>query len=225
MVGVTEAQPGQTADMAGEMVQTAQTEAALRGLRERKKARTREAIIDAALGLFERKGYEATTVEDIAAAADVSPRTFFRYFDAKLDVVMARNVDDGADLDELIAAMPPSATPLESVYQAIRGKLAAKVSVGDDAALREMRIVMSTPSLRSICVEKFHDNIDLFAALVAARMGVEEHALQPYIVAGAVSATMLAVMDRWVTEGGRTDRLIPLLDEGFALLRRGLDQS
>ena len=60
-----------------------------------RRRRTREAIIDAALDLFERKGYDATTVEDIAAAAEVSPRTFFRYFDSKQDVVMAKTNEKG----------------------------------------------------------------------------------------------------------------------------------
>jgi AcrR family transcriptional regulator len=195
------------------------------GLRERKKARTREAIIDAALELFERQGFEATTVEDIAAAADVSPRTFFRYFDTKLDVVMARNVDDTDDIDDLIAALPPDLGPLEAVHQVLRQKLADQLAGGDDSMLRETRVVMSTPSLRAICVERFHDKLDGLAALFAARMGVDPGSLQPYVVAGAVSATMLAVMDRWVAEGARSDRVIPLLDEGFALLSRGLDQS
>jgi AcrR family transcriptional regulator len=192
------------------------------GLRERKKARTREAIIDAALELFESQGFEATTVEDIAAAADVSPRTFFRYFDTKLDVVMARNVDEGDDMEDLVAALA-DAGPVEAVHKVVRDKLVAKFLQGDDSVLREMRVVMSTPSLRSICVERFHDHLDGFASVFATRLGLDEHALEAYVVAGAASATMLAVMDRWVAEGGRDDRLLPLLDEGFALLQAGLD--
>jgi AcrR family transcriptional regulator len=195
------------------------------GLRERKKARTREAIIEAALVLFERQGFDATTVEDIAEAADVSPRTFFRYFDTKLDVVMARNVDDSGDMEDLLAALPPDLGPLEAVRHVVRQKLADNLAEGDDSVLREMRVVMSTPGLRAICVERFHEKLDGLAAVFAARMGVDERSLQPYVLAGAVSATMLAVMDRWVAEGARPDRVIPLLDEGFALLERGLDQS
>jgi AcrR family transcriptional regulator len=195
------------------------------GLRERKKARTREAIIEAALVLFERQGFDATTVEDIAEAAEVSPRTFFRYFDTKLDVVMARNVDDTGDIDALIAALPPDLGPLQAVHQVIRQKLADQLAEGDDSMLRETRVVMSTPGLRAICVERFHDKLDGLAAVFAARLGTDADSLRPYVLAGAVSATMLAVMDRWVAEGASSDRVIPLLDEGFALLERGLDQS
>ena len=195
------------------------------GLRERKKARTREAIIEAALVLFERQGFDATTVEDIAEAADVSPRTFFRYFDTKLDVVMARNVDDSDDIEDLIAALPPDLGPIEAVHHVLRQKLAERLDEGDDSVLREMRVVMSTPGLRAICVERFHEKLDGLAALFAARLGVDSGALQPYVLAGAVSATMLAIMDRWVAEGARADRVVELVDEGFALLERGLDQS
>jgi AcrR family transcriptional regulator len=195
------------------------------GLRERKKARTREAIIEAALVLFERQGFDATTVEDIAEAADVSPRTFFRYFDTKLDVVMARNVDDSDDMDELLAALPPDLGPLEAVRHVVSEKLTSRLAEGDDSILREMRVVMSTPGLRAICVERFHEKLDGFAAVFATRLGVDERSLEAYVLAGAVSAMMLAVMDRWVAEGARPDRVVPLLDEGFALLEQGLDQA
>jgi MftR C-terminal domain len=90
--------------------------------------------------------------------------------------------------------------------------------------LRELRVVMSTPSLRSICVERFHEHLDGLAGVFADRLGVDERSFGPYILAGAVSATLMAVMDRWVAEGSRADRLIPLLDEGFALLAGGLDE-
>ncbi|HEY8524508.1 MAG TPA: TetR family transcriptional regulator [Acidimicrobiales bacterium] len=192
------------------------------GLRERKKARTREAIIEAALELFERDGFEATTVEDIAAAADVSPRTFFRYFDTKLDVVMARNVDDGFDLEPLVAA-EEGVGPVEAVHQVIRRKLLAKLEQGDDSVLRELRVVLRSPELRSTCIERFHDHLDGLAAVFAERLGTEDD-FAPYVMAGAVSATLLAVMDQWVAEGARTERLVPLLDEAFALLAGGLDE-
>ena len=93
------------------------------GLRERKKARTREAIIDAALDLFGRKGFDATTIEDIAAAADVSPRTFFRYFDSKVDLVMAHNEAHGDKIAPLIAARPASEGPLEALRQVMHQML------------------------------------------------------------------------------------------------------
>lgn len=195
------------------------------GLRERKKVRTREAIIDAALVLFERDGFETTTVEDIAAAADVSPRTFFRYFDTKLDVVMARNVDDGDDLVALVAARPASEGPIEAARQVIRTKLGNHVGSGDDSTLREIRVVMSTPSLRATCVERFHEHLDGLAGTFAARLGAEPHDLEPHILAGAVSAAMLAISERWVAAGAQADQLLPMIDEGFALLQAGLDSA
>ena len=86
------------------------------GLRERKKQRTREQIIEAAMGLFAERGYHATTIADIAAAAEVAPRTFFSYFPSK-EAVVFHNVD--RDMDALAAALRDR-LPGESAFDALR---------------------------------------------------------------------------------------------------------
>ena len=78
------------------------------GLRERKKLRTRRAIAGAALRLFAERGYEETTISDIAAAAEVSPRTFFSYFPSKEDVVFAEMDERLADVRAGLAERPPA---------------------------------------------------------------------------------------------------------------------
>jgi AcrR family transcriptional regulator len=188
------------------------------GLRERKKAHTREAIIDAAIDLFERNGYDATTVEEIAAAADVSPRTFFRYFDSKLDVVMAHKHEEKTQLAELVAARPEREGPIEAMRHVMRDSL-GEIFSGDDALTsRQYRIVMTTPSLRALAFEHFHEQQEELARAFAARLGVAEDALRPQVLAAAVGTTAWTIMDRWVAEGASLDRLLPMIDEGFAVL-------
>src|SRR5215210_3979483 len=90
------------------------------GLRERKKARTREALHDAAMDLFSLRGFDGTTVEEIAAACEVSPRTFFRYFPTKEDVLFGESGERSAALVETLAAEPPHLTPLAAIHAAMR---------------------------------------------------------------------------------------------------------
>jgi AcrR family transcriptional regulator len=191
-------------------------------LRERKKLRTREAIVDAALELFERQGFDATTVEDIAAAADVSPRTFFRYFDSKLDVVMSRNkAADDPSFDDLAHAAP-GAGPVTAAREVI-GTLVAALVEGDNAsAVRELKVVLTTPSLRSLALEHFHQHHDELVRAYAARLGVSTDALQPHVLAGVVSTTTWAALNRWVAEGADPAALRPMIDEAFSLLATGL---
>src|SRR3954447_5092285 len=85
------------------------------GLRERKKRRTRHAIATAALRLFAERGYEETTIADIAAAADIAPRTFFGYFPSKEDVVFAEVDDRLGEVAERLATREPGETPLQAI--------------------------------------------------------------------------------------------------------------
>ena len=141
---------------------------AAQGLRERKKARTREAIIEAALDLFERKGYDATTVEDIAAAAEVSPRTFFRYFESKLDLIMARSGEKHAGLGLLLADRPAGEGLVEAVREAMRAELAAQLD--DPLVRREFQVMLTTPSLRNLAREHFYEEEAEMVPAVAERL-------------------------------------------------------
>jgi AcrR family transcriptional regulator len=192
---------------------------AAHGLRERKKARTREAIIDAALDLFAGKGFEATTVEDIAAAAEVSPRTFFRYFDSKLDLVMARNAakdEDHGDFAELLEARPPDEGPLEAMRNIFHEFLGDRLD--DPSVLREFEVMLSTPALRTFVRERVFEHEAEIGAAFARRMGVDADDLSAHVLAGAATAAMWSAANRWVAAGAAPDRLLPMLDEAFAVL-------
>jgi AcrR family transcriptional regulator len=91
------------------------------GLRERKKARLRVAIRREALRLFAANGFEATTVEAIAAACDVSPATVYRYYPSKEDIVFAGAERDAEHLAELVAAQPAELAAPEALYRALHG--------------------------------------------------------------------------------------------------------
>ena len=95
------------------------------GLRERKKARTRVALQEHALRLFAERGYEATTIEQIAEAAEVSPTTVYRYFPTKPDLVIYDNLDDR--MIEAFRAQPATMSPLEALRAALRAGFGAAV--------------------------------------------------------------------------------------------------
>src|SRR5215472_8949692 len=92
--------------------------AAPAGLRQRKKARTRASLREHALRLFREQGYQATTVEQIAAAAEVSPSTFFRYFPTKEDLVLRDDLD--TRMLEAFSRQPPTMSSITALRTAIR---------------------------------------------------------------------------------------------------------
>ncbi|MDL4815447.1 acyl-CoA-like ligand-binding transcription factor [Actinomadura opuntiae] len=184
--------------------------------RERKKAQTRRMLQEQAMRLFLEKGFEATTVEEIAAAAGVSHMTFFRYFPTKEDVVDYDDYDQ--TLAERIAARPSGEPPLDM----IRHALTQDDQVAPDPAEREgmltrMRLVLDTPALRARSWE--HKNADerLIAGALAAHPGHDPDALHTRVIAAAAVAAMTAAFRAWAENDGRQD-LRELIDAAFDIL-------
>jgi AcrR family transcriptional regulator len=189
------------------------------GLRERKKQKTRWAIQEHALRLFAEQGYDATTVDQIAAAAEISPSTFFRYFRTKEDVVIEDEYDNL--MAGLAVAAPPEASPVEAMRRAIRSGFTA---MGDEDLRKmneRMRLIMSVPALRARSLENLLDSIDLLAEVIGKRLARDPKDFPVRVVAGAVLGVLLAALRTWLdSDGGRN--ILELMDEGLAELDAGL---
>jgi AcrR family transcriptional regulator len=193
------------------------------GLRERKKQRTRETIVRAALELFHERGFEATTIADIAAAADIAPRTFFGYFPSKEAVAFHDFEEVFARFAERLRARPAS----ETAFDAMRDWIAARVAeagLHSDEERRRRRLVRTTPALRA------HDRANLarfevlLAEAVAADLGVAPDSLRPHLVSAAAMAA-LESLDRFDDQSAARsgEQVVAAMDEALVFLRGGLD--
>ncbi|GAA3239326.1 TetR family transcriptional regulator [Actinocorallia longicatena] len=149
------------------------------GLRELKKQRTRLALIDAALDLFLRRGYEQTTIDEIVAAVEVSQRTFFRYFATKEDVVLG--VMDAFDqsMVELLRELPDSLPPTRTLVEAMRGVLDV-IRDGDAVEHERQRrireVIETTPTLIAAHLARQNTSLAVLTDEIARRMGVDPEA-------------------------------------------------
>jgi AcrR family transcriptional regulator len=187
------------------------------GLRERKKAKTRAAIQEVALRLFERQGYEATTVEQIAEAAEVSPSTFFRYFPTKEDVALYDALDPL--FIAAFRAQPAGLSPLGAMRAAMDQVLAAEPS---ELAQQDVRasLILTVPELRMRMLDSIVDTIDLFSMVVAERVGRDPHDFAVRTLVGAASGVAIST---WLSTGGSMDReFVGLYGRALELLEAGL---
>jgi AcrR family transcriptional regulator len=189
------------------------------GLRERKKAKTRAAIRDHALRLFEEQGYAATTVDQIVEAADVSQSTFFRYFPTKEDLVLAD------DFDPLIVAamraQPADVDPIEAIRRAFHA-VSEEISETDwERERQRQRVFQSDPELRSRAMQQYLAAIELLAEIVAERAGLPPDDFSSRVLAGGVIGAVLAAMPGGLTtDVDRRD--FSYMDSALVLLRDGL---
>lgn len=191
------------------------------GLREAKKERLRADLATAAIELFTARGYEITTVEDIAAVAGVSPRTFFRYFPTKDDVVMETLRAGAVDLQDHLARRPTH----ESLPVALR---AAVHAWAHDAARSPatMQLVASllrsNPRLRARAEDERRCDVPALVELVARRLGVDANCdPRPRIIVTLVFSAVSCGVERW-SEDGSTGDLDAYIDDGMKLLECGL---
>lgn len=186
--------------------------------RARKKAATKQAIQEHALRLFVEKGYDATTVEEIAAAAGVSHMTFFRYFPRKEEVVEYDEYDPL--LEDLVAARPADEPPLTALQNAIREGLEQILAADREALLIRMRLVLGNPVLRSRNLLAQDATRDLLARALARRAGLSEPDFAATVQASAALGAIAPAAMAWA-EGDDAD-FVALIDAAFAALHAGI---
>jgi len=193
------------------------------GLRARKKIERRKCIEHAAIDLFEAHGFDGTTVEDIAAKADIAPRTFFHYFPTKEDVVLA---DYAARLDRItieLAQQPDTEAPwaaLRAAFVIVSGDYVAK----RDELVRRFEIIAANPSVYARSLQLQAGWEDALAEVLAARAHTGTDDLTARLMASAALASMRSSLRHWLLTSH--DAALPeLVQTCFDQLANGLTDT
>jgi AcrR family transcriptional regulator len=187
------------------------------GLRERKKARTRAALRDHGLRLFRERGYQATTIEQIAEAADVSPSTFFRYFPTKEDIVLVDDLDQV--LIDAFEAQPIEKSPIMAVRDAIATVLAGLTDEDREREQQRHELMLAVPELRATMMDEFRRNIDMLAGVVARRLGRPADDFEVRVFAGAVIGAAISTFEKPTRSYEDTLQALDFLAAGLPLAR------
>jgi AcrR family transcriptional regulator len=188
------------------------------GLRERKKLKTRALIQREAMHLFLEKGFEATTIEEIAEAAEISPSTFFNYFPSKEDVVFQD------ELDPLILAafnaQPQNAHPIRALRDAMKAVFGQLTPEQNVVMRQRIALMTSTPALRSAMLTQFAELVDQIAELMAGRAGLKPTDFAIRNLAGALLGVMMSAL-LIAADDPKVD-MIEVADRAMAHLEAGL---
>jgi AcrR family transcriptional regulator len=192
------------------------------GLRERKKARTRASLREHALRLFREQGYHATTVEQIAAAAEVSPSTFFRYFPTKEDLVLQDDMD--TRMVEALERQPAGLSPVAAVRTATR-EVFASYSAEDLWLLQEnAALSFGVPEIRARAMDEFARTIGVISQALAKRSGHPSDDLAVRTTAGAIIGVIMSItlpFQGW-SDAQNIAGMFSRIDQALALLEAGL---
>lgn len=185
------------------------------GLRQRKKAETRRRIQETALALFLSKGYDATTVEEIAARAGVSHMTFFRNFPTKESVVESDDYDPF--IVQLIRERPTNEDPVTALHQALVAGVAAVDSTQREVLLARTRLLLTTPALRARMADNQFATERLFTDALTTR-GQHCSTFELRVHAAAALGALTVSLSTWVESDGDLD-LTSLVEQALTLLQ------
>ncbi|HYB27181.1 MAG TPA: TetR family transcriptional regulator [Solirubrobacteraceae bacterium] len=193
------------------------------GLRERKKQQTREKIARVALELFAERGYDATTLADIAEAAEVAPRTIFAYYESKDDILLCQEVSFLGELKRRLDARPPGTTTVDTLREFV-----SSIEAPDESAKQRKQIMTANPALQKKMRATHADLEPMLAESIAKDLGAASDDIRPLLVAASMTAALTSVSDRIfaAAASGKPmthEQAMGILDEVLDFLRGGLE--
>ncbi|MFF7971862.1 TetR family transcriptional regulator [Streptomyces sp. NPDC007905] len=189
------------------------------GLRERKKIKTREAIRTATYALIKEQGYDATTIEQIAERAEVSPSTVFRYFPTKEDIVLTDEYDPL--LLEELRARPAGESWMDSLRYVIHKALDAMMAQDPEVLRMRTHLGVQVPAVRSRMFESMSETGRLLRGAIAERSGLDPDSLEVRVYAMSLTGGLMEVYLHWA-ESGFEGELRDLVDRALDVLEQGL---
>ena len=186
------------------------------GLRERKKVATRSALHLAAIRLATERGVENVTVEDIAAAADVSSRTFFNYFATKEEAFVDDDLERGRRFVEVVASAPDDVPLWQLLHDAAIEAFVDSGLPTREQALKQ-QLVRTTPSVLAQVLASMARLEEELVRELARRTG-DGSPLRPRLLASALVAALRAATEAWLAAGGESTTFAALVDEAFTTL-------
>ena len=193
------------------------------GLRERKKQETRKALSQAALRLVLERGLENVLVEDIASAANVSPRTFNNYFSSKVEAICAIRMDRAKEIGATLHARPSDEPLWDALTAAVLEHYEGADQTLDEQQMSRIRLLGTAPELRGETLRISAAMQTALAQAVADRTGtdIDQHML-PMILAGAITAATSVALRRWL-DADPPRPLRPLLEQALRQLTTALN--
>lgn len=188
------------------------------GLRDRKKLKTRLAVQQEAMRLFREQGYRETTVDQIAAAVEISPSTFFRYFPTKESVVLADFYDPL--MADIFLAQPNDLSVFEALRETLKGFSARLSGEANDAEAERVRLIMTVPEVLAAFWQKaVETSQQSLVEALARRTGLDQNDRQIRMYANVIFGLGIAVTNQWMAHP--EEEWIHLFDEAIQCLVNG----